>query len=114
MKQAATRASAGGSRGAEWLTYLLGAIFALNVLDALATVFWVSSGLAYEANPLMAELLQVHPGLFALGKLTLVGLGLSLLWRHRDHLLSALSTVVLTVVYLGVVLYHLWLTAIFF
>ena len=62
----------------------LGGVLVLNVLDALFTVGWVYSGVATEANPLMAGALGFGPGWFIASKVALVTLAVGLLWRRRD------------------------------
>ncbi|QDG52304.1 hypothetical protein FIV42_16630 [Persicimonas caeni] len=89
------------------MTYLVGAIFVLNAIDAVATVTWVSADLAYEANPLMAHLLDIHPVLFVATKLTLVGLSVWLLWRHCDRMLSMVAAIALFGLYYALIVYHL-------
>lgn len=105
MEGAATGSSLAHRR--EWMSYLIGAIFVLNAIDAVATVTWVSADMAYEANPLMAQLLEVHPVLFVATKVTLVGLCVYLLWRHCDRTLSVIATIVLFGLYYALIVYHL-------
>lgn len=100
-------ADEGLARRREWMSYLIGAIFVLNAIDAVATVTWVSAGMAYEANPLMAQLLEVHPVVFVATKLTLVGLCVYLLWRHCDRTLSVVATIALFGLYYALIVYHL-------
>ena len=90
-----------------WLKGFIAAIFILNVIDGVLTVFWVVSGQASEANPLMDELLNLSPPLFMLGKLSLVGLGSVLLWRHRERPGVVVSIFMLFLVYYWLLLYHL-------
>ena len=82
-------------------------IVILNLLDACATIVWVESGLAYEANPLMKYLLDISPGLFLFFKLLLVNLGISLLWIYREKSFARLVTIPVAAVYAGVGIYHL-------
>ena len=42
----------------ESIAYIMAAIFTMNVFDAVATITWVTMGVATEANPLMDELLR--------------------------------------------------------
>ena len=88
----------------EWLVF---AIFSLNVIDAVATIIWVSTGLAIEANPMMERLLNYHPLAFLVVKLTLVLLGSILLWRFRERVFAVVVLVSLFLVYYGLLLYHL-------
>ena len=95
------------ARRQEWMKFLVGAIFVLNAIDAVATVTWVSAGMAYEANPLMAHLLEIHPVVFVGVKVTLVGLCVYLLWRYCDHMLSVVASILLVSVYYALIIYHL-------
>lgn len=95
------------ARRQEWMTLLIGMLFVLNAIDAVATVTWVSAGMATEANPLMAHLLELHPVVFVATKLALVGLCSYLLWKHCDRWLSVAATVVLVGIYYTLVAYHL-------
>lgn len=88
----------------EWLIFL---IFALNVIDAVATLIWVATGLAVEANPLMARLIEYHPLAFVTVKMSLVLLGSILLWRLRERILAVATLVFLFVVYYALLLFHL-------
>ena len=44
-------------------------VFILNLLDAYLTLTWVEAGIATEANPIMANLLNLGEEWFILGKL---------------------------------------------
>ena len=90
-----------------WLRGIVFAIFGLNVIDGLFTVYWVASGWAEEANPLMDGLLDISPGLFMFGKLSLVGFGSVLLWRLRTRPGAVIALFVLFLVYYFLTLYHL-------
>jgi hypothetical protein len=59
----------------------LGAILVLNLVDLVATVTWLSLGLAHEANPLMRAAWSAHPAAFALAKVALVSLACLVLAR---------------------------------
>ena len=89
------------------MTLLIGMLFILNAIDAVATVTWVSAGVATEANPLMAHLLELHPVVFVATKLTLVGLCSYLLWQHWDRWLSVAATIFLVSIYYALIAYHL-------
>ena len=91
----------------ESIAYIMAAIFTMNVFDAVATITWVTMGVATEANPLMDELLRVHPVMFVAVKLLLIGLGISLLWLRRQHWLSRAGVGGLFIIYSGLSLYHL-------
>jgi hypothetical protein len=95
------------TRRQEWMAILIGILFMLNAIDAVATVTWISAGLATEANPLMAPLIELHPAVFVATKLTLVGLCSYLLWQHREHRFSLVATIGLVSVYYALIAYHL-------
>lgn len=78
-----------------------------NLLDAVLTMIWVESGRATEANPLLEPLLSASPVVFVLAKMSLVSLGVLLLWRLRDRVSAAVALVVTAVIYGAVVAYHL-------
>lgn len=86
---------------------LLLPILALNVADVVYTLGWVGTGLAVEANPLMAHALETGPAAFALTKLSLVALGLLLLDRFRHLELAQASAVAMFLVYLAIFALHL-------
>ncbi len=85
------------------LTRLFAAVILMNGVDAVMTMAWVESGIATEANPLMAVALDTHPALFVLIKLTLVGLALTLLWRLR-HIRAVTTVMVAMAVTYGLVM----------
>ncbi len=77
----------------------LRAILVLNLFDALFTLGWVESGLASEANPLMAMAIEHGAGPFLLSKVALVGLAAALLWRQRQEFTARLALVPLGMLY---------------
>ncbi len=79
----------------------------LNLVDAVFTALWVYGGMAREANPLMASLLEGHPILFVATKLGLVGLGSHLLWTRRNEPLAVVAIFVAFVAYYAVLVLHL-------
>lgn len=83
------------------------AILVLNLLDAIFTLFWVQAGLAREANPFLRDLVASSPVAFVVVKLGLVGLGSSMLWRHRERPLAVIAIFSLFVVYYALLLWHL-------
>ena len=60
------------------LLFLALAILLLSVLDAFLTLTLMTRG-AHEVNPILAWLLDTHPGLFAVVKMTLTGTGVLVL-----------------------------------
>ena len=82
------------------------AIVVLNFLDAAFTLAWTAGGMADEANPLMLEVLGRSPVLFMIAKLTLVSLGVFLLFRLRRRRLALAGMLACGCVYIGVLAYH--------
>jgi hypothetical protein len=77
----------------------LRALLVLNLADALFTLAWVQSGLASEANPVMAGAIDLGPAIFILSKIGLVSLAVLLLWRNRTRLSARLALVPLAMLY---------------
>jgi hypothetical protein len=92
---------------AAMLYSIAAAALVFNLLDAVLTMVWVSSGLAVEANPLLEPVLAASPVGFVVIKCALVSLGLLLLWRLRQRATAAAAMVGTAVVYFAVVMYHL-------
>lgn len=90
----------------QWLKWVLGIIFLLNAIDGVLTVFWVLSGNASEANPLMDHLIAVNPVVFMVVKLVLVALGSYLLWRVRHKRAAVVAIFILFMVYYGILVIH--------
>lgn len=90
-----------------WLGRIVKAVLLLNLLDAIFTLVWVFAGLAREGNPLMADLIHGHPVIFAVCKLTLVGLGSQLLWTWRERPLAVVAIFLGFLVYYDLLLVHL-------
>lgn len=87
------------STRAQWIELMLGLTLVLNLIDAVLTLLFVRAGLAAEANPLMQELLERGPFAFVLGKLLIVSLGATLLWRCRQRTLSFAGALMALVTY---------------
>ena len=60
------------------LLFLAVTILLLSVADAFLTLTLLTQG-AHEANPVLAWLLDSHPGMFAIVKMTLTGVGVLVL-----------------------------------
>jgi hypothetical protein len=89
-----------------WLGGIVKVLLALNLLDAIFTLVWVSAGLANEANPLMEILVRDHPVVFAALKLGLVGGGSWLLWHHRARPMAVVGIFLAFFVYYLLLLFH--------
>ncbi|MEJ7600327.1 MAG: DUF5658 family protein [Kofleriaceae bacterium] len=79
----------------------------LNLLDAIFTLCYTHSGVASESNPMMQVALAAHPVLFVLAKISLVSLGVLLLWRMRHVRAAAFGLIGTTAAYSLLLLYHL-------
>jgi len=90
-----------------WLKGIVAFVFIMNVLDGIFTIIWVVTGKAVEANPLMANLINMHPVLFMGCKLLLVFLGSALLWRRRNNRAAVISIFIVFLTYYILLLYHL-------
>ncbi len=90
-----------------WLKGIVITILVLNVIDAVLTLIWINTGLATEANPLLAELAHKNPAMFVVVKFSLVGLGSWLLWRLRKRRMSVAAIFVAFLAYYFLLLYHL-------
>ena len=96
----------GTPRHFRWLAWIIGAVLALNLLDAGFTLLWVRHDLADEANPLIRGLVEAHPVIFVAMKMTLVGLGAALLWMRRDRPAAVVAIFAVFLVYYALLLYH--------
>ena len=85
---------------------LLFFVLCLNVLDAFLTRAGMDLGGIEEANPLMAYLLELGPGIFVVVKLSLVTLGCILLWRYRYRRTAQWSMLLVLAVYSWVMVKH--------
>jgi len=88
------------------LWFMASAIVVLNLIDGVITLAVVYAGAAEEANPLMALSLSWGSVAFMAVKLSLVSLGVLLLWRLRRNSYAAVAMASLTAVYSVVFIYH--------
>ena len=88
------------------LHLMLKATIVMNMLDGIFTLYWVHSGIATEANPLLAEIVY-HPLVFVGIKWSLVGLGSILLWKRHKTPLAVIGIVLMFTLYYSIVAYHL-------
>lgn len=86
--------------------FILWSLIVLNALDALATVYCVGQGWAYEVNPLMRAALAISPWFFLFIKLILIPI---ILWpmRNRYSLMGVIGLGIVTVMYLLIDLNHI-------
>lgn len=62
----------------------LRALVVLNLFDLVSTQLWVHTGLTTEANPVMAQAMDMSSLSFGAAKMGLVMFSVGLLWMHRD------------------------------
>ncbi len=89
-----------------WLSRILAATLVFNFCDIVMTLLVVISGIGVEANPLMAYLLEQSPLAFALFKVTMVSIGVMVLWHTRHYRLAIAGSVGIFSVYAMLMLYH--------
>lgn len=89
------------------LTLIASAVVILNLLDAIFTLTYTSSGVATEANPVMNHALDSGPLMFMIVKLSLVSLAVLFLWRMRHRRTAVAGLVGASVTYTTLLLYHL-------
>jgi hypothetical protein len=90
----------------QWLYGVIAAIVILNLLDAVLTIYWVHTGLADEANPLLQVLVSHHAVLFIAMKIVLGAVGAWLLWQHRHRAFAVIGAFSVFVAYYAVFLQH--------
>ena len=90
-----------------WLFRVAVAILILNLIDGVLTLALIQSGLATEANPMMAELLGHGAVHFMLFKISLVSLSVLLLWRLQRQRVAVLALYAAAGVYGLLAVYHL-------
>lgn len=89
-----------------WLNGIVKCVLVLNLLDAVFTLLWVGGGLAREANPFIAELVEDHPLGFVTVKTVLVAGGSWLLWERREHPYAVVAIFAGFVAYYAVLVHH--------
>ena len=81
-------------------------LFIFNLLDAFLTILWINSGIAIEANPIMAAAMSHGMSFFVLIKITAVTLAIAVLWSTRSNRLSRYASVLSSTSMGIVVIYH--------
>jgi hypothetical protein len=87
---------------------LLGAVFALNIADALFTLIWLRRG-GSEGNPIMDWFLQQGDWAFLGQKCLVVGLWLVVLVVHKNFQIARAGLWFLLALYAGIFVYHIFL-----
>jgi len=87
-------------------------LLVLNALDAVFTSWWVCSGLATEANPVMACALDQGLGAFMFVKLAVGMIVVLVLRGHGHRVIARAGLAAALVAYLAVVAFHLHASAV--
>lgn len=82
-------------------------LFALNIIDALLTIYWVRNGFATEGNQLMAGLLDMGDWPFLAVKVALGAVTAFVLVRWSNFRLARYGMVAAVAVYIGLMGIHL-------
>ena len=82
-------------------------LFALNLVDALITIVWVSGGWAPEANQLMATLLDWGVLPFLLTKIGMGPFTAAVLLYGSEYRLARIGVAVALITYVGVMGSHI-------
>ena len=82
-------------------------LFALNLLDAVLTIYWVRNGFATEGNRLMAILLDIGDLPFLAAKLAIGGAAALVLWNWRTLRLARCGLAMVLFIYIGLMGVHL-------
>lgn len=85
---------------------MLYTIFMLNIIDAWLTLAWVKTGIAVEANPLMAKLLVMGDAWFIGIKVLAVAIACGALCMLREHALAKRLSIWVCLVYMLIMISH--------
>ena len=96
---------------ARWLRGIVKAVLILNLFDAVLTLCWVQAGVATEANVLLQDILEQSTVLFMVVKMSLVSLGVGLLWRQRQRPLAVFGIALVFCTYATLLVYHVAVAA---
>lgn len=81
-------------------------LFALNLIDALLTIYWVRSGVAAEGNHLMASLLDLGDLPFLAVKVSIGATAALVLWNWGRVRIARLGLSLALVLYAGLMGVH--------
>ncbi len=82
-------------------------LFALNLLDAALTIYWVRNGYATEGNQLMAALLDIGVFPFLAVKIAVGTVAAVTLWRWSNFKIAKYGLAVTLTLYIGLMGVHL-------
>ncbi|MCU1289384.1 MAG: hypothetical protein JWN60_1613 [Acidobacteria bacterium] len=86
-------------------TFLL---FALNLIDAVLTIYWVRNGFATEGNHLMATLLDIGDLPFLAVKIAIGATAAVVLWHWGNLRLARYGLTLALTLYIGLMGIHLF------
>lgn len=86
-------------------TFLL---FALNLIDAVLTIYWVRNGFATEGNHLMATLLDIGDFPFLAVKIAIGATAAVVLWHWGNLRLARYGLTLALTIYIGLMGVHLF------
>lgn len=89
------------------IRYLLCLVFIANLVDAYLTLTWVELGVATEANPIMAFLLDLGQEWFLIGKIVSISAACLILYHLRELRASKVVAILSCVLYLGIIVIHI-------
>ncbi|HEX9962835.1 MAG TPA: DUF5658 family protein [Pyrinomonadaceae bacterium] len=81
-------------------------LFALNLFDAVLTIYWVRNGFASEGNQLMAGLLDMGNAPFLAVKIAVGAVAATVLWRWSNLRVAKYGLTLALVVYIGLMGVH--------
>jgi len=96
----------GFDRATLWLFRVAVCVLLLNLFDGVLTLALVTSGLAEEANPVMAELIGRGAVQFMAYKMALVSLSILLCWRLRHARIACFAIYGTCATYSLLAIYH--------
>lgn len=99
------------TEGDQLIWAAVAAIILLNFADAAFTLLWINTGIATEANVLLANLVEHHAVGFSVVKSALVSLGMLLLWRQCERPLAAFGICLAFATYNALLMYHVGICA---
>lgn len=84
------------------------ALLVMNIIDGLATFFWIEMNIASEANPIMNFLLSYGSDIFLLVKMSSVAAAVFILWIFRKNIISRTLILPVVAMYGCVTLIHIF------
>ena len=87
---------------ARWILF----IFVANISDALCTIYWTENGIAEEANPLMAYLMEKGIAIFFVVKMAVITGALAILYHARRTSMARHLVIPVGVVYFLILVLH--------